>query len=323
MSVPTARSILSSQHAISGKRIHTILGRIPRIVLAELNTHCVFSRNTASSRAIPISRMIQNVIDDPFIPLVWGKNQKGMQATEECNELILVPGAEPFELTDARSFTNIEAWLAARDDAVEWANRFADAGYHKQIVNRLLEPWMWTYVLITSTQWSNFFALRDHKDAEPHIAMFARAARDAIENAAVQTLQPGEWHLPFAQAVGGPGIEDLIKLSVACCASTSYKTVDGFDMTLERAIELHDKLRTAELLHASPFEHQAQMDESYTARVLQTGAKPEFRTQIGPSTFIIENEYSRLETKWRHPELSGKFAPGFIQYRKTLPNECR
>ena len=310
-STPTAQSILSSRHARTGSRIDTLLLRMPRCILSEFNTHRMFSRNAASSRAIPTARMIQQVVDDPFIPLSWGRNTKGMQAKEECNAGVSViyprridveendyPGwlgitdkmvnADPAVMVENENRTREEAWLTARDFAVRTAQAFSDSGYHKQIVNRLLEPWMWTTVVATSTNWSNFLALRDHPDAEPHIQMLAREVRKALDGAEVHTLQPGEWHLPFTGlvAVGGPGNEDLIKLSVARCASTSYNTVEGFDMTPERAIELHDKLVSSVPRHASPCEHQA-------------------KAAYYPS------------------DLGGNLGTYWVQYRKTIAGECQ
>jgi thymidylate synthase ThyX len=310
MTTISAQSVLASKHAITGDRIDTLLLRYPRCIHSEFMTHRMFSRNAASSRAIPVEKLIQDVLDDPFVPLHWGKNQKGMQANEECNEEVRVddrPGYEPLP----RQL----AWLLARDQAVEVARAFAEAGYHKQIVNRLLEPWMHITVVCTSTNWSNFLALRDHPDAEPHIQMLAREVRKALEGAEVRLLAPGEWHLPFVidedrgrawkhtyqSGVPPEGRkseevrQSLIKLSVARCASTSYRTVDGFDMTLERAIELHDKLLNSNPMHASPFEHQVQADE------------------------VLGDEGWGC---YVHPEQHGNFT-GFRQYRKMLPGECR
>ncbi len=311
MTTISAKSILASRHAQSGDRIDTLLLRYPRWIHAEFMTHRVFSRNAASSRAIPVERLIQDVLDDPAVPLFWGANQKGMQAGEECNEPVRVSDKE-YGL-----WPRGDAWLQARDNAVHMARAFAAAGYHKQIVNRLLEPFSHITVVVTGTEWSNFFALRDHSDAEPHIQMLAREMKKAMAEAWVQTLQPGEWHLPFVRDVDldwetqcAPGdtfksvcltsIEDQIKLSVARCASTSYKTVDGFDMTLDRAIALHDKLVASIPMHASPAEHVCYAD------VLVKHGK----------------QYDVEMTSWKQPHLHGNFK-GFCQYRKTLTGECQ
>lgn len=300
MTTISATSILASRHAQSGKRIDTLLLRYPRCVHSEFMTHRVFSRNAASSRAIPVNKLIKDVMDDPYVPLVWGKNQKGMQADEECNE--------PIKFRND-VVSNEVAWLRARDTAVDAALRFDKAGYHKQIINRLLEPFAHITVVITATEFANFFALRDHKDAEPHIAMLARAMKKAMAEAEVQVLQPGQWHLPFTGSQDnttgeaadvslreGGFLDKLRKLSVARCASTSYKTVEGFDMTLERAIALHDKLLVSDPLHASPAEHQAQADEWMPCGSFSGGF-------------------------WRFPKQHGNFQGGFRQYRKMLDGE--
>jgi thymidylate synthase ThyX len=148
------------------------------------------------------------------------------------------------------------------------AKAFDEAGYHKQVVNRLLEPFLHITVLVSATEWVNFLELRDHKDAEPHIQMLAREIRKCLgDESTVQMLKPGEWHLPFITEDDRIAVEDtkgaseaLKALSVARCASTSYKTVEGFDMTIDRAQAIFDKLVTSKPCHASPLEHVAQAD---------------------------------------------------------------
>lgn len=301
MTTISAKTILRSRHAeASDKVLSTLLLRYPRCIHAEFMTHRVFSRNAASSRAIPVSKLIQDVMDDPYVPLHWGKNQKGMQAAEEHDALVKFRNDE---------VTRDVAWLRYRDTAVRAAKQFADAGYHKQIVNRLLEPFAHITVVVSGTEWSNFLALRDHPDAEPHIQVLAREVRRCLDEDPVQDLLPGQWHLPFVTENDKDGIVfDLgagadytdgfntaaIKLAVARCASTSYKTVDGFDMTMEKAADLHDKLVGSAPLHASPCEHVAFADH------LNKGGEA---------------------GRWSRPDLHGNF-DGFCQYRKTIPNEC-
>lgn len=294
MTTITATTILSSQHAqVPEKRVTTLLLRYPRCIHAEMLTHRTLSRNSASSRAIPVEKLIADVEADPFVPLFWGKNQKGMQAVEEEDSLVVIPDDEGgfFEGAAPRE----DAWLAAKDKAVAFARSFAAANYHKQIVNRLLEPFAHITVVTTATEWQNFLALRDHPDAEPHIQILAREVRKELDKPAMQVLQPGQWHLPFVTSedpIDVNNTDDLanaLALSVARCASTSYKTVDGFDMTLERALDLCDKLTKSRPMHASPFEHQCFADDL-----------PDYG--------------------WRMPSLHGNFV-GFCQYRKTLANE--
>lgn len=333
MTTISATSILASKHAITGDRIDTLLLRYPRWIHAEGRTHRLMkigegveilvptpslmedenlSRNASSSRAIPVEKLIQDVLDDPAVPLFWGANQKGMQADEECDSTVLIAEGDDDLNGEPLVMDRDEAWHAAMEDAVEWAKRFSSAGYHKQIVNRLLEPFSHITVVATATNWSNFLALRDHPDAEPHIQMLAAEIRTALDDAIVQELQPGEWHLPFVTSedwrcfpqdlvVGGDGyshdeaIDSLMKVSAARCASASYKTVDGFDMTIERAVALVDKLIGSTPLHASPFEHVAQADRISEIRGWR---------------------------EYEHHKQHGNFT-GFRQWRKMLPNECQ
>ena len=313
MTTISARMIAHSKHALTGKEIATLLLRYPRWIHAEGRTHRQIdlldgfsinvptpslmeddnlSRNASSSRAIPVNKLIQDVLDDPAEPLYWGKNQKGMQAREE------LAGSA---LAHAKTI-----WRDAMAAAVQEARNLANLDVHKQIVNRLLEPFSHITVVVTATEWSNFLALRDHPDAEPHIAMLARAIKPDFATSKPQELQPDEWHLPFLhpyersefEMYGDRGIEMAIKVSVARCASTSYKTVDGFDMTIERAIDLHDKLVAATPLHASPCEHQAYADSTWT-----------------------DDDGEACEVVYDAPEMHGNFV-GWCQYRKTLANEC-
>jgi len=310
MTTITAQTILRSRHSQRPEIIlSTLLLRYPRWIHAELMTHRAFSRNAASSRAIPVRKLIDDIMMHPAIPLFWGKNQKGMQAAKECDNTVhFTEGSRDHFLT------NRMAWIYARDNAVHLAEAFADAGYHKQIVNRLLEPFSHITVLVSATEWTNFLALRDHPDAEPHIQMLAREIRrelDRTDN--IQVLQPYRWHLPFSsrqpfdEGLRGRALHEAvnqeIKLSVSCCASTSYKTVDGFDMTMEKAIEIHDKLVGSTPIHASPAEHVAQADERT------------FEVYRDTKGFRIT-----APDVWGHLEQHGNFT-GFRQYRKMLPGE--
>lgn len=267
MTTISAQAILVSRNVADpdpNRKLATLLLRYPRCIHAEFLTHRVLSKNSASSRAIPVEKMIQSVIDDPFVPLYWGKNQRGMQANEECDAPVFECWTQ-LEGKGGLVYSKESAWIDAMEDAVMHARRFAAAGYHKQIINRLLEPWAHITVVCSGTEWDNFFALRDHPDAEPHIQILAREIRKAIREAPVQELRPGQWYTPFTDIKSLTHLSrydqmDLIKLSVARCASASFKTVDDFDMTLERAVELSDKLLNSRPMHASPFEHQAMAD---------------------------------------------------------------
>jgi hypothetical protein len=300
MTTISAKTILRSRHAQDEQLVlSTLLLKYPRCIHSEFMTHRVFSRNAASSRAIPVEKQIQAILDDPYVPLHWGANQKGMQATEECNAPVMLRYAG----TDFLAYTREQAWIEARNRAIEIARAFAEAGYHKQLVNRIIEPFSHIMVLVSGTEWNNLLALRDHSDAEPHFGILAREIRrelDRTDN--IQELNPGQWHTPFVSRPGPDRVatDDDIKMSVACCASTSYKTVDGYDMTMERAIALHDRLVGSTPLHASPCEHVAQVDRYITG---------------GSSAYQPKN------SGWDHPGEHGNFT-GFRQYRKMLKNEA-
>lgn len=266
MTTISATPILASKHAVTGDVLTTLLLRYPRIIHSEFMTHRKFSKCSASSRAIPVKKLIEDVETNPFAPVVWTKNEPGMQGREELTG-------------DHLSAAKIQ-WSAALGDALYRARQLANTGAHKQIVNRLLEPFSHITVVCSSTDWSNFLALRDHPDAEPHMQVLAREVRKALDNAEVQELQPGEWHLPFVSALESEfhSVEECKMLSVARCASASYKTVDGFDMTLARAANIYIKLRESDPIHASPFEHVAQADE-YTRWSIDGDAMPKHRSQ--------------------------------------------
>jgi hypothetical protein len=257
-----AKSILASEHSITGKRLDTFLVRMPRCILAEWNTHRVFSRNAASSRAIPVHKMIKQVMNDPFIPVKWTKNQPGMQGYEEL------------------SGTSLDAaktiWFDALYDALDSAKKLAAIRVHKQIVNRLLEPWMFTIVCVSATEWDNFFALRNHHAAEPHIQLVAQAIFRAREEAEVQILKPGEWHLPWITIEDKKffNLDNQKIISVARSASTSYKTIDDFKMTPDKALNIYNKMMGPPI-HASPFEHCACADEVNIKDNIEWWAHPE------------------------------------------------
>lgn len=283
------------------KRITTFQLRYPRFIHSELLTHRQFSRNSSSSRAIPVERLIQDIIDDPVIPIYWGKNKPGMQAEEECDSLLNLDHYWPSEKQGP--YTKEEFWLKARDEAIRIAETFANFGYHKQIVNRILEPYVHMNTVITSTEWSNFFALRLHKDAQPEIQELARVIKEALDNSIPNKVDYNNWHLPYIQDNEKyMDIETKIKISIARCASVSYKTVDGQLMTVERAVQIYDKLLGSQPIHASPAEHVAR-----------------------PSNRIkIEDWWDGVYYKWdpKDEVLWGNFK-GWVQYRKTLNGECQ
>lgn len=222
-------------------RLTTVEVRFPRFILSELNTHRVFSRNSASSRAVPTNKMIERVLSDPAIPLEWGVNKPGMSASEALT---------PKLAEEAKA-----EWLRARDSAVEHVKQLQQFNVHKQVINRILEPFMWHTVIITATEWENFFTLRISPTAQPEIRAAAEALRDAKAASSPRVIAVGEWHLPLVQDdERGLDLETLKKISAARCARVSYLTHDG-TRSIEKDIELCERLLQER--HLSPFEHVA------------------------------------------------------------------
>lgn len=247
-----------------GNKITTIVARYPRFIHAELMTHRVFSRNARSSRAVPVKRMLDEIKNNPVVPIYWGKNQKGMQAGEEINTKVALKVGD-FNVEVPRE----DAWLYACKNAMEVAEAFSEAGYHKQIVNRLLEPFMFIDTLITSVEWDNFFNLRIHPDAEPHINDLARAIKSEIDNA---TYARADRHLPYASSASieehSMTFEDRVFVSAARCARISYRpfqeaggvSLGGTEFGTGEVDVEGDLRRGKELLangHMSPFDHIA------------------------------------------------------------------
>lgn len=237
-----AQIILDSVNLATGDRLTTFAIRIPKFILAEANTHRSLSRNAASSRAIPAKKIRHQVINDPVIPVHFGRNGKGMTASDEL---------PPF-----KKWLALTAWRLARYPACVFHWFLSEVvGLHKQICNRILEPWMWADVLLSATEWKNFFALRCHRDAQPEFQAVATQMRQLLLTSTPQKLRPGEWHLPF---IGNLEKERLPlemqkQISAARCARISYQLPEGGFSTPDRDLELCSRL-TAPPLHASPFE---------------------------------------------------------------------
>ena len=236
-----AARIICDSISPAGVRLTTFELTYPRFVHAELMTHREFSRNSGSSRAIPIEKMIERIEQDPVMPVYWGKNQKGMQAAEE--------------LTGTDRVCAEIYWKGQRDAAIAAAKGLLRVGVHKQIVNRLLEPWMWITVLVSSTSYANFFKLRCDPAAQPEIQKIAYMMRDLYFSQQPRQLPVGAWHLPLlaGDEIMPLGL-DAIKVSVGRCARVSYLTHDG-KRDPQADIDLHDRLLTSG--HWSPFEHVA------------------------------------------------------------------
>jgi len=239
----SARVIADSVNP-DGQRITTLQLRYWRAIHAEFMSHRVFSRNASSSRAIPVRKMLAQVWNDPAGPEHWGANQAGMQARGEL---------AGWRLTAAQTL-----WRAAGRAMCGAAWAAMKLGLHKQVANRLLEPWQFISVVVTATEWENFLTLRDHPDAQPEIRTLAQEIRTAMEASTPAALQWGEWHLPYGPRGQSEGGAEALQSSVARCARVSYLTHDGRETSAEEDAALHDHLLDANPPHMSPAEHQAQ-----------------------------------------------------------------
>jgi thymidylate synthase ThyX len=236
----SARVLLDSVSP-AGVRLTTLEVTFPRFVLSEFNTHRMFSRNSASSRAVPTSKLLERVESDPVLPLEWGRNKAGMSASDTLS---------PQEEEEAKRI-----WLRARDAAVVHARALLLLKVHKQELNRVLEPFLWHTVIVTASEWDNFFALRCSMNAQPEIRAVAVAMREAMEASRPGEVAYGQWHLPLVQGDERTlDVELQKKISAARCARVSYLTHDG-SRAIEKDVELHDRLKSDR--HLSPFEHVA------------------------------------------------------------------
>lgn len=290
-----------------GNRLTTWVLTYPRLIHAEFMTHRMFSKNAASSRAIPMKKMIKMVKENPAGPQYWGANQSGMQAKKELSG---------FKLWLANKI-----WYGSRYLAIGAAWQLNKVGLHKQIGNRILEPWMHITVLASGTEWENFFALRAHKDAQPEFQELARQMLEAYNISTPKKLKGGEWHIPFSDKLdshllwglmerdhpdlGFDEVSELytkykVKVSTARCARISYLTFEGKD-DYDADIKLHDRLLGSAPLHASPGEHIARVmtDEEYHDSIRAN---------------VIED---KLQYQWGWC----RNFRGFIQYRATLPKD--
>lgn len=348
--MPISARILAHSLAPCGEDLFTIEATYPRCIHAEIMTPRDKARNAASSRAIPVEKQIQRVLDDPFVPIYLGKNQAGMQAGTELEE--------------ADRKEALVAWLRGRDRAVETAREMLKCGVHKQIVNRIIEPYTWITIIVSGTEWANWDALRDHPKAEPHFQDLARKIKAARAESTPRVLAAGEWHRPlitfddeikvsqWTPEMLAPYDVDgrLNQISVGRCGRVSYLTHDG-QRDHQKDVELHDRMVGESPVHASAAEHVAQaLDFPRWYRALRAEhpdlinpiprnldingnvhggfARPllimreairDFRAKHGTdlqapySISVYEQVVSQMS--------SGPFF-GFQQYRKTIPNEA-
>lgn len=267
----SAKVVADSQYRDT--RLITLEIELHRFILPEFNTHRMISRNFQSSRAVPVEKMIEQVRTDPAMPVHWGKNQPGMQANKELEGSAL--SGVKFE------------WRVAADGAVDSAKLMLQQGAAKQIVNRLLEPFMWTKGVVTATEkaWNEFFKLRLHKDAQPEIYALAEKIKGSIESSVPRKLVAGDWHLPYC-VEEEIKLSNAIKISASCNAQVSYRRLDD---SLEKATKVYDMLNL-------PVD----------------GVYPEDPPHFSPTEHIAKAGDCDIE-------MSGNFhTEDFIQYRKVL-----
>jgi len=254
-----AEIILDSVNAVTGDRITTLRVVMPRIILAELSTHRVvflddmlgaydadipspLTKNSASNRAVPTRKMIDRVVQQPFIPQ-FRHASKGMASGEPVD-------------TETQFFAQkiIKNALAQMAWATEMLHQY---GIEKGQANRYLEPFSYIEVLLTATEWKNFLMLRDHPAAQVEIQEVARAIRAAMDDSTPQVLQPGEWHLPYVTTplAENPSIYFHQKVSAARCARISYNSFNAkMPSSPEEDMILFEKLAGSNPRHLAPLD---------------------------------------------------------------------
>jgi hypothetical protein len=284
-----------SQH--TSQKLITFSLRYWRPIHTEVMTHRKFTRNASSSRAIPTAKLLEEVRTNPAGPVHWGKNQPGMQAHEEHEGLIVHPRT-------GRLMGREEAWSTMASENADWAEAWAEAGYHKQIVNRIIEPYSRITVLVTSTDWDNWYSLRAHVDAQPEIQDLAYTMLKLVPDVPSRNVHEGKledartWHLPFVsmQERVSHSVPDLLAMSAARCARVSYLTHDKQNPTLEQDDGLYRRLVESKPLHASPLEHQAHCTSQNRASRNFDGGWLQHRALL-ESAGSIENFRSAFEAR--------------------------
>lgn len=314
----SAKIIAHSKSSVNGKEIITFELEFPRIVLAEFNTHNMLSKNSSSSRAIPVQTMISSVRSDPAMPVRFGKKNKGMQDAGEHNELI------------KGMYTPQEWWKLAALSAANFADEYDKAGYAKQICNRLIESFQTMKVVMTATELNNFIWLRDHPAADPTIEALAKAIKRAKENSSPVTLKPGMWHVPYFnegcwRSENQDGrLEDALAISESCCAQASYRTLDA---TIEKAKRVSANLNLKgeqpdDPVHASPLEHQATPMNRSRYGLLDEPGLEDMKIEVN-----LLDDHRTWEKGITHVDRNGKFwsgnLQGWIQHRQLIPNNYK
>jgi len=248
-------NIIADSICNSGTRLTTFELEYPRYIHAEIMTHRVFSRNAQSSRAVPVEKQLERIRNSPVVPIEWGKNKSGMSSDS---------------ILDLTKQSLAEAvWKYGAKFACWISESLAKIGLHKQFANRGTEPYSTIKVVITATEWDNFFWLRyDTEAAQPEIVELARIMKEAMDYNSPEKLSHGEWHVPYVNTsrndagvriyydenINEISLEEALKISASCCAQVSYRKLDS---SKDKAIEIYERLFSGPKPHLSPTEHQA------------------------------------------------------------------
>jgi len=233
----TSVELVRDSVSIFDQRITTLKLVYPRIIHDEFLTHRAFSRNASSNRAIPLERILADLRDNYYIPNVFDQEKRGMSSDTPLPETLQ---------KQAESL-----WIEGIEKTIETCKSLEGLGIHKQFINYLLLPYQYITVLVTATDWENFFNLRDSPEAHPEMRKLARRIREVMNVSTPEIIEYG-WHIPFcgSQILTCPS--NLVE-SVAYCARISYNAKKKF--TLEQNLDLARRLYKNK--HMSPFEHIA------------------------------------------------------------------
>lgn len=335
----SARIVAHSKSAYTGTEIVTWEYEAPKCILAEINTHRLFSRNAQSSRAVPVKKVIEQIRNNPVTPIYWGSNQAGMVAGEEIDTLLddLKYHYEYGNNCGNVKVTKEEGWEITANDVADLMQAWENAGYHKQIVNRIGEAFTFVRGVITATEFDNFFHLRIHPAADPFMQELARCMWEAYQQSEAEVLHEGEWHVPYVTTSRSPvnngiyyftsysdeelkkicwdcsppskeiNLERAKQISAAACAQVSFRKLDLSDETVDR---VYSRLVDEETPHASCVEHAAtpikldQNSHTYWGEVFDILCGTDGVTHVDQNGDL-----------W-----SGNFKH-FIQNRKLIPNE--
>lgn len=311
-------------------RITTFELTYPRIIHSEFMTHRLFSRNAMSSRAVPIKKMVELMQNNLAMPVRFGANQPGMQDKGvEHHGLVTMP--EEFKVPGP--VYGRDAWQYAATIMGRVALALDEAKYHKQIANRLIEPFQMMKTVMTTTEMENFLWLRVDADADPTIEVLANLMKEALENSDPEWLPPGVWHTPYVDHMYGFGPEgdayifegycvldendrpvplteeEALRISASCCGQVSYRRLDS---TKDKALDIYTRLVAGKKVHASPFEHQAkEIDETWDD--VDHGQQ-----QVNVFWCIETWEEGITHVDREGNFWSGNFK-GFIQHRQLIP----